>query len=264
MSTSTLQMTIQGRSIRGIRGGSGRPLLYLHSAMGEVMWLPHLFALTNHVDLVVPAHPGFLESEGLDTIRDMEDLVFHYLEFFDQMGWESVDVVGYSLGGWIAAEIASRYPERISKLVLASSVGIWLHEDPIHDIFVMDIRFPERIIELNFHDLESPMAQMLRMQLGPNTPEQMIINSLKAMAATAKLGWNPLLHNPRLAARLGRITCPTLCLWGEHDRIVSPAYATEFARRIPNAEVRLIAEAGHMACMERADEWVEAVTGFLA
>ena len=107
------------------------------------------------------------------------------------------------------------------------------------------------------------MAQMLRMQIGPDVPEEMLANTLTAMAATAKLGWNPLLHNPRLAGRLHRITSPTLCLWGEQDRVVSSAYAREFARLIPNAEVQLIPEAGHLASLEKTEEWVAAVVGFL-
>ncbi|MGH7819486.1 MAG: alpha/beta fold hydrolase, partial [Candidatus Binatia bacterium] len=152
---------VLGRKLHEVRGGEGRPLLYLHSAAGEAMWVPHLDRLAERHEVHAPAHPGFLTSEGIEEIRDIEDLVHHYLAYMDAKGWKSVDVVGMSFGGWIAAEIAARYPERISKLVLVSSVGIWIREKPIADIFAVDTRFPERVKRLLFHDVDCPAAQMM-------------------------------------------------------------------------------------------------------
>ena len=126
MEQTTTEIEVLGRRIHEIRGGEGEPLLYLHSAMGEAMWIPHLAELAGRYELHAPAHPGFLTSQGIDQIRDIEDLVVHYLAYMDRMGWKSVNVLGLSLGGWIAAEIATRYPERVAKLVLVSSVGIWM------------------------------------------------------------------------------------------------------------------------------------------
>ena len=115
---SVTHVEVLGRKIQECRGGSGKPLLYLHSAGGEAIWLPHLTGLAASYELHAPAHPGFLASEGIEQIRDIEDYVYHYLAYLDVMGWKSVDVVGLSLGGWIGAELAARYPERVSKLVL--------------------------------------------------------------------------------------------------------------------------------------------------
>jgi len=108
MPNMTTTVQVLGRTIHEIRGGEGRPLLYLHSAMGEAIWLPHLLALAQGRELHVPAHPGFLSSEGIDEIRDIEDMVEHYHSYLDVLGWESVDVIGLSLGGWIAAEQIGR------------------------------------------------------------------------------------------------------------------------------------------------------------
>ena len=231
--------------------------------MGEAIWLPHLQRLAERYELHVPAHPGFLTSEGIDEIRDMEDLVYHYLAYMDRMGWDSVDVLGLSLGGWIAAEIAARYPERVSRLVLAASVGIWIREKPIADMFARDSRFPERIKALLFHDIECPAAQMMPSPADMNLPDEVLINIMNALAATAKIGWNPLMHDPRLESLLPRVRAETLVLWGAGDRLVPVDYAQKFGRLIPGARVEVIPECGHLIPLEKPEEFHRAVTAFL-
>jgi pimeloyl-ACP methyl ester carboxylesterase len=239
-------------------------LLYLHSAMGEATWqTPHLNALAERVELFAPAHPGFLSSEGLDEIRDVEDLVYHYLAYLDAKGWDSVAVMGVSLGGWIAAELAARYPERVSKLVLVSSVGIWLREKPIADLFAIDGRHPEKLRELLFHDQTSPFAQALGVEL-ENLPDEIVVNFMNAMTATAKIGWNPLLHDPRLEALLPRITAETLVLWGANDRVVPLEYGEAFAKRIPHARLEIVRNCGHMLPLEQLDRFLEITTPFIS
>ena len=263
MDSTVGQVEVLGRRIHEVRGGSGRPLLYLHSALGEAMWLPYLDELANGREVHVPAHPGFLTSQGIDEIHDMEDLVYHYLAYMDGMKWKAVDIVGVSLGGWIAAEIAARYPDRVSKLALVSSVGIWIHEHPIADFFALDSRFPERFKELLFYDTNCPAAQMIGSP-GVELPDEMLINVLNAFAATAKIGWNPLLHDPRLEKLLSRVTAPTLCLWGQNDRIVPPVYGEKFVALIPNATLQLVPECGHLVPFEKPDAFVKAVSTFMA
>lgn len=251
---------ILGRSVHALRGGAGKPLLYLHSALGETrMWLPHLQALADGHELHAPAHPGFGRSTGLDTVRDIEDLVYHYEAYLDAMGWDAVDVVGLSLGGWIAAELAARYPARVSRLLLVSSVGIWVPDTPIHDIFVGDLRFPERYVELFFADATCPAAMMLKAMIGSlDVPDEMLIELINARAATAKIGWNPLLHDPKLAALLPRVTARTVCLWGDSDRVVPPVYGETFARLIPGAQLTVVERCGHLLPLERHDAFVAA------
>lgn len=262
MENMVTQVEVQGRRIHEIRGGAGDPLLYLHSAMGEALWLPHLSRLAERYELHAPAHPGFLTSEGIADIHDIEDLVYHYLGYLDALGWDAVNVVGASLGGWIAAELAARYPERVRKLVLTSAVGIWIPERPIADIFAMDSRFPERIRNLLFFDAGCPAAQMVGVPIA-ELPEDVLTNLYNALAATAKVGWNPLLHDPRLEGLLPRVTAPTLCLWGAEDRVVPVDYGKRYAALIPAATLRVIPECGHMVPLERPAEFVGAVCDFL-
>ncbi|HVP27581.1 MAG TPA: alpha/beta hydrolase [Myxococcota bacterium] len=263
MENTTATVEVLGRRIHELRGGSGKPLLYLHSAMGEAIWMPHLLALAQGRELHAPAHPGFLSSEGIEQIRDIEDVVEHYLAYLDVMGWSSVDVVGLSLGGWIAAELAARHPERVSALVLASAVGIWIRERPIADIFAIDTRYPERVKALLFHDVSCPAAQMMVSPANMELPEAMLVNILNAFAATARIGWNPLLHDPRLESLLPRVRARTLCLWGADDRVVPLAYGERFAKLVPGASLEVIPACGHLAPLEKQAEWVGAVKRFL-
>lgn len=264
MDRESTTLEVRGRRIQEIRGGSGAPLLYLHGAAGEALWLPHLERLAERYELHAPAHPGFLESEGLDEIRDVEDYALHYLDYLDALGWERVRVVGLSLGGWIAAELASRHPERVERLVLADAVGIRIPEKPIADLFAIDTRFPERLRELLFFDPTGPAAQLVQPPgQGSELPDDVLENAMKAMAATAKVGWNPLLHDPKLEGRLHRVSAPTLVLWGEHDRVTPLEYGERYAKRIPDARLEVLSECGHLAPFERPDAWAEAVARFL-
>jgi pimeloyl-ACP methyl ester carboxylesterase len=230
--------------------------------MGEAQWLPHLSALAERYELHAPAHPGFLTSEGIGEISDITDLTYHYLAYLDAMGWSAVDVVGVSLGGWIAAELAARYPERVSRLVLTSAVGIWVPERPIADIFAIDTRFPERYRKLLFHDTDCLAAQMVGVPI-TELPDDVLVPILNAFAATAKVGWNPLLHDPRLESLLHRVTARTLCLWGADDQVVPVIYGERFTRLIPDATLTVVPECGHMLPFEKPDAFVQAVIAFL-
>lgn len=266
MSLEIGRFEVLGRGLHECRGGSGRSLLYLHSAGGEALPLPHLTGLAERYAVYAPAHPGFLDSEGIEEIRDVEDYVYHYLAYLDARGWDAVTVVGASLGGWIAAELAARYPERVEALVLVDAVGIWIRDEPIADIFAIDGRRPEKLVEMLFHDRSHPLARLLRPPQATEMrelPDEVVRNFMNAMAATARVGWNPLLHDPRLESLLPRITARTLCLWGAEDRVVPPVYGERFAELVPGAELRLVPRCGHLPPLEKPDEFVAAVTSFL-
>src|SRR5262249_14116190 len=151
---------------------------------------------------------------GLEKIDTIEDLVFHYTDVMDHVGLKQPYVAGLSLGGWIAAEFATRYPQRIRKLALMNAVGLRVPGAPMADIFAVP---PAEERHLLFYDGNSDLAKMFV----PHAPSPEVLeNTLKAREAPARVGWNPYFCNPKLRDRLYRVTVPTLVIWGDSDRLV--------------------------------------------
>lgn len=251
------------------RGGSGDPLVYLHSAAGEGEGLVLLNHLAESHAVYAPMFPGFAESEGIDQVDDMEDAVFHLLDLFDRLELRSPAVMGLSLGGWMAAELATRYPDRVSRLILINPAGLYIQGDPIKDIFS---RSPAEMAQDLFYDQSNPMAALM-LQLDrtisdtanlAHLPFEMLEPTLKAMAATARLGWNPYLHNPKLRKRLHRITAPTLVIRAIHDTLIPDAHSRAYAEEIAGSQYVEVPGAAHMVTVERPEEVTRIVNGFLS
>lgn len=249
-------LNIRGTKIQMLKGGTGDPLLYLHSAGGEVAWLPFFELLSRHYTVYLPAHPGFSQSEGLDKIDTMEDLVFHYTDLMDHLGLTQPYVAGLSLGGWLAAELASRYSHRIRKLALIDAVGLRVPGSPIAEIFAVT---PAETRNLVFHDPQSELAKMFV----PDVPSPEVLeDTLKAREATARVGWNPYLCNPKLRERLYRVTVPTLVIWGESDRLVPPAHGKAYQEGIGGSKLVILEKCGHAPPFEKPEETAKLLTEF--
>src|SRR3954452_16683078 len=252
--------------VQVFRGGDGPPLVYLHSAAGEAV-NPTAETLADSFSVVSPVFPGFGESEGIEKIDDMEDATFHHLDLFDRLGLQSIPVVGLSLGGWMAAELATRYPERVSKMVLINPVGLYIEGAPINEIFG---RTPAELAEDMFADQSHPMAQMMHAlsefsgDVGKEVevPLELVLPIWKSMSATAKLGWDPYLHNPKLRRRLKRITVPTLVVHGVEDGILPRAHAEAYASEIPDARLVDMDKAAHLLVLEKPAEVARLIREF--
>jgi pimeloyl-ACP methyl ester carboxylesterase len=249
-----------GWSTTLMHGGDGAPFVYLHSTLGEAsLWLPFYQTWSKKFHVFVPSHPGFGKSGGFDRIDTIEDMAFHYLEMFDALGLEEVYLGGVSLGGWIAAEFAVRWPERVKKLWLADAPGLWVDEEPLPDLF-RAVQDRAKLREMLFYDAASAAATMvIREELN----EQTTLVAYQAMTVLARLIWERP-YDPKLAERLHRIQCPTLLLWGDHDRLIPPAYGEAYRKLIPGAEFRLIKNCGHLPMFERETEFVQEITKFCA
>ena len=265
--TEFIDTTVGKLQIR--RGGAGEPLVYLHSAGGEGEGLGLFNLLADRYDFYAPMFPGFGESDGIEQIDDMEDAVFHLLDLFDRLGLASPPVVGLSLGGWMAAELATRYPERVSRLILINPAGLYIQGAEIGDLFS---RSPAEMCEDMFHDKSHPVAQLM-LQMGAtlaDTPKLASIPfavmepMLKSMTASARLGWNPYFHNPKLRKRLHRITAPTLVVRGRHDTLIPAAHALAYAEEIPGARHVEVEDGAHMVTIELPDQVALIVNDFLA
>jgi pimeloyl-ACP methyl ester carboxylesterase len=245
--------------------GGPAPVVYLHSANGEADGLTFLDLLAESRRVVAPVFPGFGNSEGLEHIEDIEDAAFHVLDVLDRLEFATADLVGMSLGGWMGAEVAVRWPERVRRLVLINSVGLYVEGSPITEIFGR--RLDELSDEL-FADPEFPVAQIMRemakFENNPGAiPFELLRPVIQSQAVTAKLGWNPYLHDPKLRGRLGRITSPTLVVHGVKDGIVPRAHAEAFAAGIPTACIADLQAAAHLAAVERPQELSEIVLAHL-
>lgn len=238
------------------RGGDGEPVLFLHGAGGIPGWIPAFQTLADSYDLLVPDHPSFGKSDQPDWLDDMNDLAMFYMDFIDELGLDGVHLVGQSLGGWLALEIAVRNCSKLKSLTLVGSAGIRIKGKPIADIFMMD---PDDLTRELFVD--QSFAE--RILAAPVTDEQMDIQ-VRNRVSTARLGWQPRLFNPALRKWLHRITVPAHVIWGDSDRIIDPAYAAEFGKVLGGAEVTMIEKAGHLPHIEQAGPFVAAVSGFLS
>lgn len=253
--------------IQLFRGGSGAPVVYLHSAGGETQ-LAALELLADDFDVIAPVFPGYGESEGIDDIDGMEDAVFHLLDLWELLELDAPAVVGLSLGGWMALELATRYPEKVGKLVLVNPVGLHLDEAPIAEMFG---RPPNELAEMLFVDQSHPVAQMMHAMaefqgdVGKQVdiPLEVVLPVWKSLGATAKLAWDPYLHNPKLRSRLRRITAPALVVAGAQDGLVPPVYAETFAAEIPGARLEVMQGAAHWLPFEKPDELAMLVRDFV-
>lgn len=250
---------VRGTTIRVLGGGDGPPLLFLHGAGDRGVWYPVLASLAERYTVYRPDHPGFGGSDNCDTIDSVHDLAFFYLDFLDVLGVERCRVVGASLGGWIAADLATVEPARVEKLVLVQAAGVHAEGVSIPDLFVLD---PVQTVELVYHreDLREAAVQGAR-KLGeyPGALEDYLRNRM----ATAHLVWNPYLHDPKLPERLHRIQAPTLVVWGANDRLLPLGYGRRWEELLPKARFHVINESGHMPYIEQPDEFVDVVLGFL-
>ena len=246
-------------NVQVAEGGSGHPLVFLHGAGGYVGWPNFLDRLAQHYHVYAPAHPGVAESTGLNHLDDLWDLVQFYEELLDALGIDHCFVVGHSYGGFCAAELAAHRPERVSRLVLVNSLGLWLDDNPVADFFILT---PDERREMLWFDPESDLARAYVAQ--PEGIEERMehtLDRLQTLQSVAKFTWP--IPERGLTKRSHRITMPTLVLWGDSDQVIPPAYGAAFRDLLPNATLTVIPECGHIPQLERPDAFFDSVAGFL-
>jgi pimeloyl-ACP methyl ester carboxylesterase len=236
------------------RKGDGPPTLYLHGAGLTRMWLPLYEQIAQSVDLIAPEHPGYGETEMPEWLDGFDDLVIHYDTLLDALELERVHLVGYSLGGWIAAELAVFYPRRFDSLTLITPIGLRIPGKPLGDVFAMD---PETLFMTMFND-PANAAQVL-----PDIESLDEIEHQFGEAATlARLAWNPR-FDPKLERRLARVTCPTLVVRAEHDRMVPDEMAERYAELIAGARIETVPGTGHALVVEQPEKTANVISSFI-
>jgi pimeloyl-ACP methyl ester carboxylesterase len=246
--------TIDGCKIRIVRAGTGAPLLYLHGAASPTMWAPHMEQLAQHFDVIAPDHPGYGASDMPDWLDNVGDLAYFYLDALEALKLDHVHIVGASLGGWIAAEMAVRNCARIKAMTLVAPAGLKVKGAPNGDIFLWT---PEQLVRNLFHD----QALAERALAVPLSDEQLNIAARNRLT-TARLAWQPRLHNPDLPKWLHRINVPVQIIWGDHDKVTPAAHGPVYAKLIPGPRLEIMAGCGHVAQMEKPAEFVAKVVAF--
>lgn len=270
MSAQLIEMN--GRHVALIEEGSGAPLVYLHGyadvhgVAGELM--PFHKKLAQHARLIAPAHPGCNGTDDMSDGHAIEDAVFHYLQVFDALGLEQFDLVGHSAGGWIAAEIAVRHPEKVKSLTLIGACGLFVSGHHIADIFMHTQ--PERGVEYTTmrHMLFSSADAQAALRYYPDGRGDIDeeVRRYQVIRFSSYVGFKPpYLYNRSLVERLHRAKMPARVIWGEHDHFVPREHGLAYAKGLPDAdELLVIKGAGHAAHVEAADEVADAVLALIS
>lgn len=245
--------------IRVHRFGRGPDLLFLHGAGGLLEDDPFLRQLGEHFTVHAPLLPGYEDSEGGDHLRSMLDFTLHVDDVRRALSLERPLLVGHSMGGMIAAEMAAIAPDSVEALVLIAPAGLWRDDKPVADLFAA---LPFELPGLLLHDPERHGA--LLSSGGdfddPDFLSDFLVGNARRMGTAGKLLFP--IPERGLASRLHRIRARTRIVWGASDRLIDASYAQTFRDAIGgHAEVTILDAAGHMVPYEQTGRVVEIIAG---
>jgi len=251
---------VAGVDLQIVKGGSGEPLLILHDEIGHTSWLGFHESLAQHYTIHIPSHPGFGKTPALDWIMNMRDMAGWYLQALDELGIGSVNVAGFSLGGWLAAEMATMCPHQFKKMVLVSPPGI---KPPVGDIYDMFLEVVMEFITAGFLD---PAKVEEFQQVCPDEPSPEQVEAWEvAREEACRLGWKPYMYYPALPQLLGRVKdLPTLIVWGKQDAIVPLSAGEVYQKSIAGSKLTILEGCGHRPEIEKSAEFVQLVRQFLS
>jgi pimeloyl-ACP methyl ester carboxylesterase len=242
--------------VRWLEGGSGEPLVFLHGAGGMTPDDPLLAALAAKYHVYAPFLPGYGETPECATLRDMQDFALHGWDVVEALGLKNPILIGHSMGGMIAAEMAALAPNDVSRLVLICPAGLWLEDHPIVDVFSL---LPFEMPKYLFHDPEAG-ATLMTSGLDMSDPkflQDYLIRNARQMGMAGKILFP--IPERGLAERLYRVKARTVIVWGESDRLIPPIYGPAFQAAIAGSRLVKVPEAGHMVILENPGKVVEAV-----
>ena len=246
----------QNFSINGIdtvvlRAGAGDPLVYFHGA-GTVSRFDFAEPWTTRFEVIVPYHPGFGESADDPAVTEIHDFVLHYLELFEALGLPRFNLVGQSMGGFIASKLAIEHRYLIERLALVCPVGIPVPDHPTVDFLAVP---PEQLPTLLAHD---PATVIKHLPTGAPSAE-FIAERMKEGATAARVLSPP--YDPKLPRYLHRVTMPTLLAWGKSDKLTPTIQHQTWLKYLPRVETRLFDKAGHLV-LDEAPDAVSAIAEF--
>lgn len=247
--------TVRGVKLRMFRGGRGDPAVFLHGAGGLSQWTPFFENLSRQVDLIALEHPGFGKSDSPDWIASMDDLATFYLDVIESLGVGRIHLIGSSLGGWLASEIAVRKSAKLRSLTLIGPAGLRTDDIPVPDMLAWT---PQEVTR-NAYFNPAFAAQILSVE--PTEEQRQMV--AKNRATTARLGGPMRFFNPALAGQLTALNLPSLVLWGDTDLICPTAYAEVWSSLLRKSQRVILPECGHLPHLEKPEEAAQRIRAFL-
>jgi pimeloyl-ACP methyl ester carboxylesterase len=263
MRTETAIVTVTGLGTVPVTytdRGSGPAMLLLHGGAGalSVAGFAELLASGGTARVIAPVHPGFDGTPRPDHLASVAGLVQVYRQLLRDLGLTDVCVIGNSIGGWIAAELAvaeSAAPDRrVGSVVLVDAAGLQIDTAPIPDFFSLTL---DQVMDLSYFNPDA-----FRIDPAALPPERAAALAANRAALQAYSGSG--MADPALLGRLPQVSIPTLAVWGAADRMIPVEHGRAYAAAIPAGQFRLIDKAGHLPQLETPDELLAAITEFAA
>ena len=251
-------ISVGGIDVHAWIGGQGHPLLVLHGAGGNRGFTRWMRQVGEHFTGWAPTHPGFGRSADAEWMDGIDDLARFHLWFIEKAGLGRPHVLGHSIGGWTAADMATMSPGSIDKLVLVAPAGLKPETGEILDVFYHS---PAELLPMTVHDPKT-IPEWNELYGRPPTPAEQEI-ALRNREMTARLTWKPYMHDPQLAHFLPRVGNPALVVWGREDRIVPVVCGEQYRQLLPRARLAVLERCGHLPPIEQPDEFARLVIEFL-
>ncbi len=242
---------VAGRKLRLLQGGDGSPLLLLHHSTGNPGWLPFYDELARTFTVIVPDLPGYGQSERPEWARDPRDIAVLAGRLLDKLGIDRVILIGLGLGGFIAAELATMEPRRITSLVLIGAAGLQPRDGEILDQMLVDY---VDYVKAGFRD-EEHYNQALGEDARATYKE--LWDFSREM--TARISWKPYMFSRRLRPLLAEVNVPALVIWGGEDKIVPLVCGEQYTEALPQARLEVLAGAGHLVELEEPERVAELI-----
>ena len=254
------RVQVAGAEMQLLKGGSGDPLLVLHDEMGQPGWLQIHDELAKNHTVYAPSLPGFGVTDRLDWIMNMRDISTWTLWAMDDLGLANVNVLGFSLGGWLAAEMATQDPKAFRKMALAAPPGILPPTGEILDMFLI---VSKEFLTAGVHN---PEATAEFQTVCPDEPAPELVEAWEnAREEACRLTWRPYMYDRSLPNRLGRLkNLPSLIVWGRNDGVVPPSAGEVYNASIAGSRLVTLENCGHRPDIEKPGELASLLREFFA
>jgi pimeloyl-ACP methyl ester carboxylesterase len=236
--------------------GSGRPVILLHGLAGEgLQWGDYIPVLADGARVYAPDLLGFGSSDRPDVDYSTPLQTDVLRGFMDSERIEQADLVGLSMGGWVAANFARLYPDRVRRLVLVDAAGIRF-----------DPGAPEPYIPRTASDVPRLMRLLTPRKMSvPGIFSPGIVREMQPLVPVVERH----LQNKRrgigtLDGKLAAVTMPVLLVWGALDQLTPLAFGKEYHRQIPQSQLVILENCGHIAVMDCRSHAQPEIRAFLA